>query len=772
MPERTRAMGEASVGAADQAAWLIPRQHGLAAWAPPPGARPQVPPSRFRLPRLPLGTVDRPRLTTRLVGSDAQLFLVCAPAGSGKSTLLAQWAERDPRRFAYLSLESSQNDPVALWTCIISSLRQVLPGFGADSAPMPPSVDGVVLDAVVRRVAVELDRLTEPVVLVLDDYQVIRSTACHESLELLVAQDLPRLHLVLSTRFDRPIRLARTRASGRLTETRGRDLAFTLEETAAVLARGGAALPAGAARLVQQRTEGWPAGVRLVSLGLRETADRDTFLGSFGGSNRHVTDYLSEVVLGSLDEDLRGFLLETSVLGRMTAVLCDEVTGRDDSAAVLRELDRQNLFVVPLDDRRVWYRYHRLLADLLTEELRATRPRRLLELHRAASRWYAGAGETDQAIEHAIAGADLGGATDLILAGWTQRLSAGRIATVSSWLEAFPAGYVRDNGSLSMVAAWVGALQGRRAEALDAVADALRAGSAGGRMPDGTAKVEHAVAMLRSSMPWGDVTALQQAVDLVPEFRDDLTPGFRSAAAFSTGLAAFLSGRSEEASGWFDRAVAAALETGTWLVAVAAWSFEAQVALAGGRADDAEGLATRALEHARAHGLADLPPVGYLLATLGSAVARNGRVEEGDEYLARGLRQFGEVDLLLAAHLRMMWAPVRRRVGDHDGARGLLEEAKGLLARCPDPGFVGGLVPRLERSLATAHRRGERATNVTDRELDVLRLLAKGLSKREIAHELFLSFNTIHTHTRSIYTRLDATSRSEAVARARALDLL
>ena len=428
--------------------------------------------------------------------------------------------------------------------------------------------------------------------------------------------------------------------------------------------------------------------------------------------------------------------------------------------------------MVPLDDHRVWCRYHRLFSDLLTEELRATRPHRLRELHRAASRWHAGAGDTGEAIEHAVAGDDLAGATDLVLGAWTQPLFAGRAATVASWLAAFTRGHVRDTGSLSVVAAWVHTMQGRRGEALAAVADALRAGCDRERMPDGSSRVEHAVALLRSTAPWGDVTALQQAVDLIAEFRDDLRPEFRSAAAFSTGLAAFLSGRSEEASGWFARAVTAALETGTWLVAVDAMSLEAQVALADGRAADAEGLATRALQHARGHGLADLPRTGYLLATLGSAVARDGRVEEADRYLARGVRQFGEGDPLFAAHIAMMRAPVRRRLGDHEGARALLEEAKGLLARCPDPGFIGGLVPQLERSLATAHRRGDRRTDVTDRELDVLRLLAKGLSKREIAHELFLSYNTIHTHTRSIYTRLDATSRSEAVARARALDLL
>lgn len=198
----------------------------------------------------------------------------------------------------------------------------------------------------------------------------------------------------------------------------------------------------------------------------------------------------------------------------------------------------------------------------------------------------------------------------------------------------------------------------------------------------------------------------------------------------------------------------------------------AHVALSQGHAEEAVDLALQAIEQADAHGLVDLPHAGYYSVALGAAMARCGRLEEGDERLAVGIAQFGDWDLVLAAHARLLRVPVRRQLGDTGGARHLLDEAKSMLARCPDTGFIGQLVPKLERSVATSHRRVEERTELTDRELDVLRLLDAGLSRREIAKELFVSFNTIHTHMKSIYTRLDATSRAEALERAHDLDLL
>ena len=729
--------------------------------------------SRLRFETLRPQLVSRPRLVDRLAGSSARLSVVAAPAGFGKSTLLAQWSAVDPRRFAYVELERWDNDPLSFWTCIVLAIRGVEPGFGADVEPLLRTVGGNAVEVLTHAISVEMERLDFPVVLVLDDYHVIHNRDCHASVEALVAH-AGMVHVVLSTQFDRPIRLGRLRASGRLLELRGRDLAFTEDETdALVQAEAGLDLAPEQLRVLQARTEGWPAGVQLAALGLASAADRDAFLRSFGGSNRHVVDYLTEVVVSSLRPEVQDFLSKTSVLPRFTSELCDVVTGRDDSARILQEVARENLFVIPLDDRRRWYRYHHLFADLLNEELRARQsPEQIRDLHHRAYTWFAETGDVDQGIEQAIAAGELDQARELVLANWSGRLSAGRLTTITSWLAAFPECFIRESATLSIVKAWVGTLQGRRDEVAQALDEARAARPTGERMPDGNTDVESSVALIRAMTPSGDVAGLREAVAAIPHFRDRLEPEFRAAAAFASGRAAFLSGESREAMPHLQHAASLAVASQTWVTAMDSLGFQAQVALQESRPEEAERLARRTIETARVHGLVNLPHAGYYVATLGAAVARGGRLEEGDALLAAGIRQLGEWDLLVAAHARMLRVPVRRQLGDLEGAQDLLDEAKSLLAACVDPGFVGGLVPALERTLATSHRRGEDRRELTDRELDVLRLLARGLSKREIANELFLSFNTIHSHTRSIYTRLDASSRAEAVARARSLDLM
>ena len=717
--------------------------------------------------------MGRPRLLSPLLDTEARLVLVSAQAGFGKSVLLAQWAAADPRRFAYVSLETSDNDPVSLWTGIVASVRQVDPEFGTSVEPMLHSIGGLAVEVLVRRLLLDFESLSEPVVLVLDDYQLVRSGSCHESIELLISQAPPQLHIALATRYDSALRVGRLRASGELLELRAHDLAFTVEETHRMLE--GTLVPplsTGDSALLHERTEGWPAGLQLALLSLRVATDRAEFISSFGGSNMHVMDYLTEVVLASLSEEARAFLVDTSMLPRLTGSLCNAVTGRDDGADLLQELGRLNLFLVPMDDERVWYRYHHLFAEFLAQELGATDVAHRAELHRRASRWFAGSGDVSQAIEHAIAASELDEAADLVLAHWAARVFQGRLATVASWLDAFPAGHVATSAPLCVARAYVCGLQGQQDQARLAVEQALRAATPGQRMPDGASRVEHSVALIRAMLVWGDAEGQQVAARSLDDLHADFTPEFQGLATFATGLGLFLSGEHEQALPYLQRAVVLGAESATWVSVMDAMGIEAQIALGRSRPEEACALAEQAVARAQENGLGDLPHSGYHVATLGAALARCGQVSEGDVLLARGIEQFGEWDLLLAAHLRLMRAPVRRRLGDPDAARALLEEAKSLLARCGDTGFIGRLVPSLERSLTTSHRRGEGRTELTDRELDVLRLMAQGLTKRDIAHQLFLSFNTIHSHTKSIYTRLDVSSRTEAIARAHHLELI
>jgi LuxR family transcriptional regulator, maltose regulon positive regulatory protein len=728
---------------------------------------------KLRFPSLRPGLVERPRLTQRLVDAVGALVVVTAPPGFGKSTLLAQWRAADPRAFAFVSLEPSENDPVELWNCVVDSVRQAVPSFGSSVEPMLHSVGGTAVEPLVRRIATELDQLSEPVVVVLDDYHVIRNPACHDSIRAFMAHPVSQARLVVSTRADPAIPLGRLRASGELAEIRGSDLAFTPGETEELLnATMGLGLSGGELAILQGRTEGWPAGLQLAGLGLRTTTDREQFLSSFGGSNRHIVDYLTEVVLDSADADVRRFLLETSILGKLSGPLCDAITGREGSAAMLDVLERSNMFLIWLDDQRAWYRYHHLFGELLREQLQVTMPERVPGLHRAASAWLAGAGHTDEAIGHAIAAQELEAAADLVVRGWGSPVASGRLTTVRGWLEAFPDGYVNGSAPLSVIGAWVNGLLGHDAAARQSVEDALAVGSAG-PLPDGSATVEQSAALFRSMFSLKtDVDEQRSAARSVAGFRDKLRPEFQAVAAFAIGVAAFLGGEYEQARVELEHAAELAAALGTWIIVVNALGFSTQVALAQNRAEDAEALAGRLIEQAATHGLLDLPHVGYYLATAGAAIARSGRLEEGDDLLKTGTAQLAGWAPLLGAHARLLRAPVRRQLGDTDGARDLLEEARALLAQCTSTGIIGDLVPEVAHALSASHRRGQDWADLTDRELSVLRLLAQGLSQREIAKELFLSFHTIHSHTKSIYIRLDVTSREEAIQRAHHLQLL
>jgi LuxR family maltose regulon positive regulatory protein len=718
------------------------------------------------------GLVERSRLSERLVNAAGALVVVSAPPGFGKSTLLAQWEAADPRRFAFVSLEPSDNDPVELWSCVVDSVRQVAPSFGSSVEPMLHSAGGIAVEALVRRIAAEMDQLSEPVVVVLDDYHVIGNPACHASVEALTAHPVSEAHLVVSTRADPPIPLGRLRAAGELVEIRGSDLAFTPREMEELLnGMMDLGLSGDELGILEGRTEGWPVGLRLAALGLRASADREQFLSSFGGSNRHVVDYLTEVALDSVDGDVPRFLLETSILRELSGPLCDAVTGREDSAAMLDMLERSNLFLVSLDDQRLSYRYHHLFGELLRDQLTLRMPERVAGLHRAASGWFAGAGRLDEAIGHTIAAQDLEAAADLVVSGWGSRVASGRLTTVLGWLETFPDGYVKHSAPLSVISAWVNGLLGHHAAARRSVEDMLAAGSPG-PLPDGSATVEHAAALFRSMFSFTDVSELRSAARAVREFRGELRPPFQAVAAFTIGLAAFLGGDYEEARAELQRAGKLATAIGVWIIVVDALGISAQVALTQSRTEDAEALALRSVGQAQAHGLLDLPHVGYYLATVGAAIARSGRLEEGDDLLATGIGQLAGWTPILAGHARLMRAPVRRQLGDMDGARDLLGEAKALLAQCASTGIIGDLVPQVARALSASHRRGEDWTDLTDRELGVLRLLQHGLSQREIASELFLSFHTVHSHTKSIYTRLGVTSREGAIERARELELL
>jgi LuxR family maltose regulon positive regulatory protein len=392
------------------------------------------------------GVVPRPRLRERLDrGLGAKLMLVSAPAGFGKSTLLVEWlAAAEARagstvRGAWLSLDAADNDPARFWRYVVEAIRTAVPGVGEDALTLldesrPPPVEAALTTLVNELAAAEVD-----CVLLLDDYHVVDAPAIHEGMAFLLAHQPDRLHLVLATRSDPPLPLPRLRARGDLVEVRAVDLRFTSDETAAYLNEiMGLHLGPADVQALEGRTEGWIAALQLAALSMTGREDVSAFIAGFTGDDRYVVDYLVEEVLQRLPPAVQDFLLRTSVLDRMNGSLCDAVTGQLDGRKVLETLERDNLFVVPLDDRRHWYRYHHLFADVLRGRLADERPGLVGELHSSAATWHEQAGDTTEAIRHFLLGQDFERAARLVEAVAPAFRRDRREPTLRSWLEALP----------------------------------------------------------------------------------------------------------------------------------------------------------------------------------------------------------------------------------------------------------------------------------------------------------------------------------------------
>jgi len=407
--------------------------------------------TKLYVPRSRRGLVPRLRLSERLDrGAASKLMLVSAPAGFGKTTLLTEWlaagpaAPADGRLAAWLSLDRTDNDPVSFWTYVIAALRTVASGVGERAltllhAPQPPPIE-----TALTTLLNDLGSVSGDIVLVLDDYHVIDARDVQDGMEFLLDHLPPGLHVVIASRADPALPLPRLRARGELVEIRAAELRFTPDEAAAYLnGMMGLQLTAADVAALEGRTEGWIAALQLAALSMQGRDDAAGFIAGFAGDDRYVVDYLVEEVLQRQSDRVRAFLLQTSVLGRLSGPLCDAVTGHGSGKGTLEALDRGNLFLVPLDDRRQWYRYHHLFADVLRARLLDEQPDQAPGLHWRASVWYEQNGEPSMAIGHALAAEDFGRAADLVELAIPAMRRGRQEATVRGWLEVIPDELVR-----------------------------------------------------------------------------------------------------------------------------------------------------------------------------------------------------------------------------------------------------------------------------------------------------------------------------------------
>lgn len=702
-----------------------------------------------------------------------KLTVVAAPTGFGKTTALASWANASRAPVAWVSLDASDNDPTRFLTYLVTALGRAAPGVGTKSLRALHALGADPIRAAFPRLFDELSAVEEPIVLVLDDYHRIQSRVCHEAMALLLDQSPGTLRVVVSAQVDPPLRLGRLRAGGNLGEVRVDALRFSLPETDVLLNRSlGLGLDPESIELLEQRTEGWPAGLYLAALFLRGRDDPVASVSTFAGSHRHVVDYLGTEVVDAQPAAHRSFLLRTSILNRLSGPICDAVLDEHGSGARLAELSRSNLFLIALGDDGESYRYHRLFGELLQFLLRQETPELVPELHRRAAVWHESNGLLDEAVGHALAAGDPALAAELIVRSWRPLYQFGQHSTLRRLLGALPPAMVDLSAPLSFIAVLLDASAGASEGAVERRLALIERSGWEGPFPDGTPSTEVAAAFTRVMFLFGDVGRSLAAANRLGELAgDDFI--FGPTAALGRSRALYLRGdlgAALEALPPFGRETAPVRPT----MSAFAPALRSLILLEQGEHGEAATLAFEAVALAEELGVSEVPLLGIAFTALGCVLAARGEDAEAERQLERGLDLVSSPrDTLSRAFALIKLAPVRARRGDRVGARVLVAEARAIIDRSRDPGSLGSQLDDLDRQLSIRQRREIAAGDLpTESELRVLRMLSSGRSQQEIARALYVSTNTVKTHRRALYRKLRASTREEAVSRARTLGLL
>jgi LuxR family transcriptional regulator, maltose regulon positive regulatory protein len=735
----------------------------------------EVIPSKLAIPAERPEHVHRTALVNRLrAARHARLVSIAAPAGYGKSTLLAQWAARDRRPFAWVSVDHRDNDPVVLLTHVaaaVDGIEALDPRVFRSLAAGERSIWATALP----RLGAALSSLQAPLVLVLDDVHELHERDCLDALSA-VALHLPSgSQLALAGRSEAGVPIAKIRAEGGLLEVGHAQLALSDSEAHALLRGAGLEVDAADAAELNDRAEGWAAGLYLAVLSLRSGPTGPSTAAGFGGDDRFVSDYFRSEHLSHVSPKQMRFLTRSAVLDRMTGPLCDAVLERTDSARILESLEQANLFVVALDHHREWYRYHHLFRDMLRSELERREPELVSELNRRAAACSIENGTPECAIEYAAAAGDLDTVADLVGRFTFPFYRTGRVATVERWLSLFEdPELLRKYPAVATFGTWVHALRGRPDDA-ERWAYAVETSEYEGAMPDGTPSLEPWAFMVRAVLCRHGAKQMRADAEAAGEGLSRSSP-WRPAALLLQGIGALLSAEAEEAEAIFARAADLAAGTGAVYVGVVAHSELALLALGREDVDAAEEHVRESRSFVGDELIGEYVPTALLLAASAQVALRHGAGPRArlELTLAQRLRpQLTHAISWLAVQTQLELAAAHLALEDPAGARTLVREAKQILRRRPGLGTAVLRAEQLQRQLAASSPVGEGwASTLTTAELRLLPLLTTHLSFREIADRLYVSRNTVKTQAISVYRKLDASSRSEAVERAVQLGLV
>jgi len=728
--------------------------------------------SALRPPAARAGNVVRQALLDRVSEETAaKLVVVVAPAGWGKTCMLRDWSTSgETSSKAWLSVEPGDNDPTRFWAGVIAALNIAAPGVGSAAVQMLMAPGTKTTQAVVPSVLNDLARLPKRITLIIDDFQLITNKSTHADFSFF-AEHLPAtVGVILASRSDPPLPLARLRARGELAEIRADDMRLSATEIRELLAGTfGLAPTAEDIDVLEQRTEGWAAGVFMAGSSLQGNEDLGRVIRTVAGENRQIMDYFAAEVLAEQPDHVRSLLVRTSVLDRLTGPLCDAVTGTDGSQAMLEGLERSQQFLVPMDSTRDWYRYHTLFADVLRRELDKSEPGLAPSLHRRASAWHRSQGLIADAISHAISAGDLADARDLLASHWNLLLHQGHSDTVDSLLNRLPVGMVIEDSRMCLIRGYVECWLGR----LDEVEPWLVAAEVAkpcGPFVDGLNSVESAACLLSADYchMTGDLRGAEAASARSMEPQLPSNTWWRVMALTVQGVNFFWRGLDADARALFQQVVAPTQLLVNDFCRCWAEGCLAAIALREGDVESTERHLQKAADPAARYRLGSYWMTATAMVTSADLLASRGKLAEARQVAGSALEcaQRGPARLETISALLCL-ARISLQAGSADDACMYIDEAKQLMTKCADPGILNELITeaiRLADQAASSDGQAFRSDGLSPREAQVLELVAGGRTNKEIGAELVVSVHTVERHLQNAYRKIGVRNRSDAAA--------
>ncbi|MAT41881.1 MAG: hypothetical protein CL609_06035 [Anaerolineaceae bacterium] len=750
--------------------------------------------TKLFIPSIPPNVINRPHLVERLstgLTAGRILTLISAPPGYGKTTLLSEWLVSHREHTAWLGLDEQDNNVIRFWTYFVAALQTLTKNpFGQEALQILESPQGFDLVQFLTSLINDAAALDQAIIFVLEDYHVISNKEIHEGITFLLDHLPNTLHLVIVTRADPPLPINRLRGRGQITEFRASDLRFSTKEAMAFLNDSmNLSLTEMDVQVLEKRTEGWIVGLQLAALSMQGDTDAHKFIQAFTGSHHYILGYLADEVLQNQPEDLRSFLLKTSILKSMCVPLCNAVVGNSENMDVLEKLYRSNLFVVPMDREHYWFRYHHLFAELLLSRLHRTYVDEIPILHRRAALWYQDNNYPESALNHAFAIPDFSFATNIIVNNWRKIYHKGQLHTAVQWLESLPSDFIRQTPPLGVAYCWTLFVRGnydRIATYLDDITFVFEEMVTSGMLPKEHPEyniILHQVILLRAVVlrHRGDVTSavrnIEQLLPTISDLQQTLGQAYvdmgLTACYSQMGYTYVAANDLSKASDYLSRVSLHARRCENFFALAHTTMEWARISILQGQIEQAETICRHELKLTEKPAYADFPAFCLIRLALADVLRVKGSWDEAESLLQQGLetaRKTGHRYYLAQGYL--IAANLHHVQGDLIQAQDDLQQAV-RIAESIQNRFLNDAISLTKERL---EKKSPKVQNLieplSERELEVLKLICLGKSNQEIADELFIALDTVKRHTNNLYGKLGVRRRAQAMNEAQRLGLV